>query len=375
MRLALLTNNQFPPREGVGRHILEIASRLPNYGVEPLVIAKGTQRRGWQQDHVGAVAVGRFPYLALRPFHQKLLQNTLQKWCEGPGLDADLIHIHLPLIPNLKFSQPRIVTFHSPLLSDTGAIPERDWRAKLIKLNARLVSQHIEQQHIDTADQLIGVSHGVAAELRRHYTVGDRAIEVITNGVDCRFFPFVRGERRNRRLLFVGRLGYRKGLGRLLDAIALLDDQRIILDLAGEGPLENRLRLKAKRLGLLERINFLGFLDRNQLRERLKTAAALINPADYETGPLTLLEAMATGTPVITTPTGIAAELGDEAPILRVHADAPSLAAAIEQLLAFPQATRARAHAARQLVDERFDWDRIVRQLLDVYQVPRRLAA
>lgn len=375
MRVGFLTNNHFPPREGIARHIYEIASRLQAYGIQPWVIAKGTQRRGWTDSRIGALPVSHYPYLGLRPFHQKLMQRTLQGWCDGPGRAMDLVHIHMPLIPMLALRQQRIVTVHSPLLSDTGAIPERDWRARLIKLNARMVSRHIEQHHLDEAHRLIAVSHGVAAELRGDYAIGDKSIDIITNGVDTRFFPYIRGHRRQHRLLYVGRLGYRKGLGRLLDSIALLGDRRLALDLAGEGPLQARLQRKAERLGIADRVNFVGFVDRNQLRERMKSAAALINPADYETGPLTLLEAMAAGTPVITTPTGIARELGNNPPVLVAHADAPSLTAAIERLLSDPDGARERALAARALVEQRFDWDQIVARLVEFYQQPERLAA
>lgn len=375
MRVALLTNNFMPPREGISRHIFEIASRLPDFGIEPLILAKGEHRRTWQHSNIHGMALSRYPYWGLRPFHQHLLGRTLQVWCDGIGREFDLLHLHLPLLPALRTELPQFVTFHSPLLTDTAAIAETDWRARLVKWNAKGISCRIEQAQIDAAAQLLAVSRGVAEELRQNYRLDGKAVEVVTNGVDTKFFPYIRGHRRQPRLLYVGRLGYRKGLERLLSAFARLDHPRLLLELAGEGPLEALLRRQAVRLGIDERVRFLGFLDRNQLREKLKTAALLINPADYESGPLTLLEAMSAGTPVVTTPTGIANELGPEAPVRICAADGDAIAAAIDEILADPESARARALAARNLVERQFDWQRVVGALADRYRTPARLAA
>lgn len=375
MRVALLTNNGFPPREGVARHVLELAVRLKGRGIDPLIVAKGTRLHGWQDMIVQGVTVRLFPYLGLRPFHQALLKHTLQRWLDQGAGGSDIIHAHLPLLPALNYPTPPVVTVHSPLATDTAAISERDWRAHLIKLNARLISRHSEQWHLDHAARLIAVSRGVAHELASHYELNGRTAEVITNGVDTGFFAHATRALRERRLVYVGRLGYRKGLGRLLEALALVGDQRLGLDLVGEGPLEETLRRQVQKLGLDDRVRFIGFLDRGLLRERLSTAAALINPADYESGPLTLLEAMACGTPVISTPTGLACELGDDPPVLIARPTAQSLAAAIDRLMAEQGETLSRAAAARQLVEQRFDWERICDRLMSLYTEPQRLAA
>ena len=71
--------------------------------------------------------------------------------------------------------------------------------------------------------------------------------------------------------------------------------------------------------GIAGRVRFAGFLDRAGVRAELQDAGCFVNPADYETGPLTLLEAMACGTPVVSTATGLAAEMG-AAPPLRLAA-------------------------------------------------------
>lgn len=379
MRVGLLTNNVMPPREGIGRHVLEIAKRLPGRGIAPLIIAKGHGLR-WQSLEVEGVPVRLFPYLPVRPLHQEALRLVLQRWLDQGADGCDVLHLHLPLLPPLRTGKRRIVTFHSPLLSDTAAIGEPGLKAALIKANAQLFSQAYEHAQIRDAAALVAVSRTVRDELTWHYRLVGREVEVIGNGVDPAAFPFRGGPRRadadgRRSVLYVGRLGYRKGLARLLDAFACLGDGRLRLELAGEGPLRARLEAQARDLGIAERVRFLGFLDAPALLEALHRAAVFVNPADYESGPLTLLEAMAAGAPVVTTATGLATELPAPRPCVMTEPGPLDLATRIAGVLADPQAAAAMAVSARRLVETRFAWDDVVGRLVHRYGRIERLAA
>ena len=386
MRVALLTNNHLPPREGIGRHVLELAKRLPAMGVEPLIVAKGTNVRFWHWLEVEGVPVALYPYAPVRPFHQEAIRAVLQPWLDRGAEGADLLHLHLPLLPRLRTALPRLVTFHSPLLADTAAIPEPGMVTAMVKANARLFGQAYEHAQIRAAAAIIAVSGNVRDELVQHYRLNGHQPVVIENGVDVAFFAPRRAVRRSapgdpatlRRatLLYVGRLGYRKGLARLLDAVALLADRPgVRLALAGEGPLSGKLEAQAHLVGIADRVDFLGFLDREALRDALARAAVLVNPADYESGPLTLLEAMAAGTPVVTTPTGLVKDLAEPLPLLVAEPEPRALAAAIAQVLDAPEAAAARARQARQLVEERFAWDRVATHTSTLYHSLVRRAA
>lgn len=375
MRLAFLTNNRFPPREGIGRHVFELAHRMQQRGHAVTVLARGGAFARWRESGVGGLRVRHYPFYPLRPFHQALTRTELAGWLADGADGAELLHVHLPLLPPLPARLPLVATFHSPLLADTGAIVERGWRPLLIRANARLFSRRYEQWYLDHAVQTVAVSDAVRAELEAAYRVPHRPA-VVPNGVDAAFFAFAPPHGRGPAILYVGRLGYRKGLFRLLEAFARLPrDLARELVLVGEGPLDAALRSRAAALGIADRVRFAGFLDRPGVRSELQDAACFVNPADYETGPLTLLEAMACGTPVVSTPTGLAREMGERPPLLMARPEPAALAAAIAEALRDPAGAAERARSARALVAGRFDWDRAVDRLEWLYGVRREQAA
>jgi glycosyltransferase involved in cell wall biosynthesis len=109
--------------------------------------------------------------------------------------------------------------------------------------------------------------------------------------------------------LYVGRLSEEKGLRSLLAALARAGDPpfRIV----GDGPLESELPALADRLGLA-RTQFIGRLDVNQVREMMRESRFFVMPSECdENAPLGVLEAMASGLPVVVTRRGGLPELVD----------------------------------------------------------------
>jgi D-inositol-3-phosphate glycosyltransferase len=110
-------------------------------------------------------------------------------------------------------------------------------------------------------------------------------------------------------VLFVGRFSPVKGLERLLDAVALMRDfpgLRLVL-VGGEGagaPAHEELRQKIAELGIRGLIRFAGQVEHHQLPEYYSSADVLVVPSHYESFGLVSLEALACGTPVVSTPVG-----------------------------------------------------------------------
>ena len=99
--------------------------------------------------------------------------------------------------------------------------------------------------------------------------------------------------------LFVGQLTPRKGPDILLRALA--DTDEICCVFVGDGPMKANLEALAKKLGVQERVAFLGALPPEQLGRIYAEADLLVLPSLSEGAPLVVLEAMACGTPVVTT--------------------------------------------------------------------------
>ena len=109
------------------------------------VLARGGAFAPWAETHVGGLRVRHFPHYPLQPFHHALARSELAGWLREGADGADLLHVHLPLLPPLPTDLPVVATFHSPMLHDTGAIAEPGLRPVLIKANARLFSRRYEQ--------------------------------------------------------------------------------------------------------------------------------------------------------------------------------------------------------------------------------------
>lgn len=135
-------------------------------------------------------------------------------------------------------------------------------------------------------------------------------------------------------ILFVGRLSREKGVDTLVDAARLLP--HIAFAVIGSGPDEERLRAAAPG-----NVTFMGALPNAAARTAMARASALVLPSIwYEGFPMTLLEAFASGTPVIASHIGSLPEIVAEgtAGLLFTPGDASSLAAAIALLLSDPSA-------------------------------------
>src|SRR5512143_1316836 len=203
--------------------------------------------------------------------------------------------------------------------------------------------------------------------------------EVVGNGVDVgRFHPVDRAEARARYgipenarvLVSVGALVERKGMHRVIDCLPALIGRYADLHYAvvggasPEGDMRGTLDAQVTRLGLEDRVHFLGALPPDELKWALSAADVFVLATGNEGWANVFLEAMACGLPVVTTDVGGNAEVvcSDALGILVPFGDAAALEGAIEQALA-----RDWNRAAIVAYAEANQWDRRVAQLLRAY--------
>ncbi len=193
-------------------------------------------------------------------------------------------------------------------------------------------------------------------------------IEVIPNGVDVdRFQPCthrdsaeVGGEML---LVVVARLIEIKGIQHLLTALSLLPEEmrrKIHLRLCGTGPYEAELRRQAEQVGMTAQVEFSGLVSYEEIPARLHEADLFVLPSLQEGLPLSLLEAMASGLPVVaTTVGGIPGMVKDgENGLLVPAADPTALRDALVRLLTNPVLRRSLGASARRTA-EAWSWSAV----------------
>lgn len=238
------------------------------------------------------------------------------------------------------------------------------------------------RQHRLLAPLLRKVWHGAAAVVANSQGLRQLGlafdpqtkIDVIPNGVHLEHFPAAQRSWQPLRMLFVGRVVYQKGLDLLLDALAGFEAQDWSLTIGGDGPRLESLRQQAAALGLGERVEFCGWLDRQELVERLAAANLFVHPSRHEGMPNAVLEAMASGLPVLASQIAGNEELvTPDCGMLVPSENVPALKAALHAL-AEPGLRQSLGAAARQRVQAHYSWQHVAEAYLERLQAARSQA-
>ena len=219
----------------------------------------------------------------------------------------------------------------------------------------------------------IAVSRHVAYRLHDRFGVPQARIVVIPNAVeppirvnvDARFRAEIAGDGKAPLALTVARLDAQKGIAHLVDAAALVPG--VVFVVAGDGPHRAALEARAAERGVSSRVRFLGH--RRDVPALLAIADLFVLPSLYEGFPLSVLEAMAAGVPVVATAIGGTDELVSSATgTLVAPADPRALADGIRALLADRDGAARRAASAREHVLTKHSTDAMVASMSALYE-------
>ncbi len=161
------------------------------------------------------------------------------------------------------------------------------------------------------------------------------------------------------RMLFVGRLAGIKGIPVLLRALAALapahPEARLVL--VGDGPERREIEALAADLDVTDRVEFRGYLGQAEVASELARADVFVLPSFAEGVPVVLMEAMASGVPVVATRVAGVGELVEDGVAGRLvpPGDPVALQAALEEMLADPEARERMGRAGRIRVAAAFD--------------------
>ncbi|MGF1488541.1 MAG: glycosyltransferase [Prochloraceae cyanobacterium] len=237
------------------------------------------------------------------------------------------------------------------------------------------------RRKLNDAAAVVTVSDYNLNYLRQKYGLAAERVHRIYNGLDLKRFPYIAPEKRQMRIVSVGRLIEKKGFADLIAACAILAEKgcKFSCEIIGTGPLETELKAQIERSHLKGRVELLGARPQLEVIERMQNAAVFAGPyvvasdSDRDGLPMVLLEAMALGTPCIATDvTGVPEILRDRQTGLMVSQHDPiALAAAIESLFADSSLRVKLASAARNLIETEFDIDRNTAALRDLFRSVR----
>ena len=199
-------------------------------------------------------------------------------------------------------------------------------------------------------------------------TSPDQEISVIYNGIDISEFRpdlnevNINGEMR---IVCVSRLIERKGIRFLIEAIGKLKDRDIKLILVGEGNQEDELKKLVVDSRIPDRVEFKGYMDHDSIADLYRTSDVFVLPSLNEGMSNALLEAMASGLPVIVTDTGGTSELIDGNGVVVPMCDSDAIAEAIREFMDNPD-THKMGMRSREIA-EQMGWGAIGDAYLRVY--------
>ena len=313
--------------------------------------------------------------IRMHPIKAEMECNTIENLIESvkrynshiskTPLRPDIIHVHdwlgieagIALKKKLKI--PLILTLHS--LEYMRSAEDHE--------NSEGMIDSIEKEGIIEADLIITVSDFMKKQIIRRYGIDSSRIEVIPNGPTFTS-PAAPSEREEGLVIFCGRLTGQKGVEYLLlaakEVIRKNSSARFVI--MGRGYLESRLKDFASLLGIENNVRFIGFAEAKEIQDYYMKAEAVVIPSVFEPFGITVLDALASGAPVITAENaGIAEDLQDGTHLLKVRErNSKDLAEAILSLLNNPS-LRKKLSVNGKIASEKYTWKNIASRTRDTY--------
>lgn len=293
----------------------------------------------------------------------------LPRLAKRAGLD--LLHVPLPA-PIGRLACPLVIT-----VLDVIPTLYPQWFPRLMGARLRRWLRHVA----DSADALITISRHTADDMRRLFPHLALPVYPITLGSffeDAGPRPLAAASGPDRPyILTVGTLEPRKNLARVIEAYALFAQARPnpprLAIVGGQGWGGEDAPTTARRLGVAEQVDLVGFVSDERLRELYAGATMLVYPSLYEGFGFPVLEAMSMGCPVVTSNTSSLPEIAGRAGLLVNPTDPAQIAAAMRCILEEPAlASHLRQEGLRR--SRVFSWDRCARETLAAYRATLQMA-
>ncbi len=197
-------------------------------------------------------------------------------------------------------------------------------------------------------------------------------LHIVHCGVDPEKFEPVEHRPDQQRLLYTGRLAPEKGLPILLESLVKVRQQHpgVVLTVVGDGPARSPLESLVHQLGLQNCVEFVGYQSQGEVRRWLNQTAVFVLPSFAEGVPVSLMEAMAAGVPVVTTQIAGVSELVEDgvSGFLVPPGDGESLGDRLSQLLTDAALRQQMGTAGREKVEVEFSGEVEARKLGEIFK-------
>jgi glycosyltransferase involved in cell wall biosynthesis len=364
----------------VGAHVKASAAALAGQGVKVHVLVARVE----DEAHTEGVTLHRSPDLfnSDAPIGVRL--------GEGLTCEPDLVHLHQvddpQIADELQALAPMVMSAHGYTLCTAGVYYFRPGQectrahgpgcVPNLLLRGCAHSRFPKRLPVKYRNATAALGALRRADLVVSYSSSvDRhlAANEITRRTIVPYFPTMAqrsgsGHASRRRVVFAGRVVAPKGVAVLVRAAREVDAEFVI---CGDGPLLERMRRLAARLGVEDRVVFRGWLDQDRLAEELANASVVAVPSVWpEPFGLVGIEGLAAGRPAVASATGgIGDWLEDGVSGLLVPPGDPrGLARALNELLLDPERQRSMGAAGRERVARRFSSERHLARLLEGYR-------
>lgn len=353
------------PVGGVEQHVLTVVRGLNAARFEPVVVCLGEEGPIGQeikQAGIDVVAFGRMQHKHWDPGIVRLLVRLMR------ARQFHIVHTHVYNPGVYGRIAAKLAGVPGVVATTHGVYYRRKWKRRLIN---RVLAHYTDRQ--------IAVSEAVKQDLIRYDWVRPESIEVIPTGIDLTHFQFEVDPVKVRAELglpldayafgTVGRLERPKGHVYLIRAFERIvkTNERARLVLVGDGSLAKPLQEEAARLGLAERVVFAG--SRRDVPYLLRALDVFVFPSLWEGQGLALVEAMASGLPVVASRVGGVSEVvSDGSSGQLVPPGSPeALAEAMLAVMANPARAREMGAAARARAEAVFGASRMIKRLEELY--------
>lgn len=372
---------------GLGRHVVELTNAQGDIALDQDVAIDLLTPRYAGGEHMeqtaARVQIHRVDlpwlsgdlYLSTAANSELLIRYAQAHFDDSP---PDLIHVHdwytgiAGLALMRRWNIPMVVTFHSIHRGrNTAKHSQRSWEQ----------IDQLEQEIGKEAAHLIVCSTFMRQSIHEELAIPLEKVTVIPNGVTAgqkgAHTPSSRAALRLQHapagqtlLLYVGPIIYSKGILVLIRALPSILAHHPNIKLLVVGENGNKLQPLAFELGAEHAIDFLGYVSDDERDGLYQIVDAVIIPSLYEPFGIVALEAMAFGANVIASNVGGLGEVIKhmQTGLLVQPGSSASIAAAVDTLLADPQAARQWRRQALDAVNQNYRWEAIAKQTIQLYK-------